>query len=197
MGLQVWKIGGSLLPLADLPERIVSLFERETPKAVVLVMGGGEKIRELENANPNPNGLKEHWAAIEIMRNNAEELVKALPGSRLTSGHCQLGKGLQVLDPLAFCLADHNRDGDYYLPENRGTRSDSIALRLAILQGASRLVLVKSKNFAAPGENPLPGLKGYFDPFFFQLLKARPPSLEILAINFRSLPLGNLIPIPL
>jgi aspartokinase-like uncharacterized kinase len=141
----VVKVGGSLFDRADLGPRLRDWLDRNTPRETIIVPGGGrmvDAIREFDRMH----GLGEevaHRMALQAMTATAELLSAVLPGSCIIDGP-DLAELLweqgrrPILDALAFCESDGT------LPHTWAVTSDSIAARLAVVAGATELVLLKS-----------------------------------------------------
>jgi aspartokinase-like uncharacterized kinase len=141
----VVKVGGSLFDRPDLGPRLRDWLDRNAPRETILVPGGGRMvnvIRELDHMH----GLGEevaHAMALRTMTATAELLVALVPDSCIIDGpdlaELVWEQGRRpILDALVFCESEGT------LPHTWAVTSDSIAARLAVVAGASELVLLKS-----------------------------------------------------
>jgi 5-(aminomethyl)-3-furanmethanol phosphate kinase len=145
----VVKVGGSLFDLPDLGPRLRRFLDERETSEVLLLPGGGitaNAVRQLDRWQ----GLGEehsHWLALRSMTLNAWFLAALLPNTAVIEGLNEYrdavtaGK-VPILDAHAFCQADELRPGR--LPHHWAVTSDSVALRVAAVFGARRLVLLKS-----------------------------------------------------
>jgi len=160
MGFAVWKLGGSLLDLPDLAERIGRLHaERSPPLPVVLIAGGGvfaDAVRQMDQVH-RLDPLKTHYLALDAMRLSAS-LVASLLGRTVVADAAtqkaaveqwNQGRGeaaiqvWDVIDGWNARLPDiQQRCGE--IPADWRLTSDSIAGALAAYWGADELVLLKS-----------------------------------------------------
>ncbi|MBA4063774.1 MAG: uridylate kinase [Isosphaera sp.] len=129
----VVKVGGSLFDHPRLGPGLRAYLAALAPADVLLVPGGGpvaDAVRQLDRAH----GLGEeaaHWLALRALAVTAA-FLRALP----------FGSRLNVLDCFAFAAEDEGRPGA--LPHTWDVTTDSIAARVAVVNRADRLVLLKS-----------------------------------------------------
>jgi len=139
----VVKVGGSLFDWPELGPRLRQFIATLAPRPVLLVPGGGsltEAIREWDATH----GLGEeasHWMALRTLTTSAALLEVLVPGA-------------EVIDPFRFAREDEAHVGR--LPHSWDATSDSFAARIAVVRGASRLILLKSADppeqwWRAPG----------------------------------------------
>lgn len=144
----VIKIGGSLLEMPGLPERIAAWLEADLPLATAFVVGGGavaDHVRRFDAAH----GLGEqtgHWMAVRAMALNTALLASMLPGLELVGSPAEAGeawkRGRAVLvQPLDWLREDERAGAP--VPHRWTFTSDSIAAHVAHRLGARRLVLAK------------------------------------------------------
>lgn len=144
----VVRIGGSLLDLPDLRRRLTS-FLMTLGGRVLCIVGGGSEVDQLRarHQRGDLSTSDAHWAAIDVMGQNAIRLAPLLPGGfladNLDMARSRLErneKGVVFLDPSA----DLRRDAGRTLPIGWEVTSDSIAGWVADRMGADRLILLKS-----------------------------------------------------
>jgi aspartokinase-like uncharacterized kinase len=186
----VVKVGGSLYDLPQLGPALGQWVEKEGigPRAL-FVPGGGpivEACRSIDRAQ-SLGDENSHWLALEALILSARILAWIMPGGavvrELAACSSLWDKGrIPILDPLAFALADEGKPGS--LPHSWDVTSDSIACRVAIVAGASRLILLKSVTIPEGIDWAEAGRRGYVDPCFHIVL-AQASGIEVRAINFR------------
>ncbi len=160
MGFAVWKLGGSLLDLPDLGERIVRLHAERSPEMpVVIIPGGGifaDSVREMDRLH-RLDPLDSHHLALDAMRLSAS-LVAALlqqtpicdlEEQKTTIQACSSGQSKpatevwNVIDSWHMLLSELEQTCGP-LPRDWRLTSDSIAAALAAYWRADELVLLKS-----------------------------------------------------
>lgn len=191
----VVKVGGSLYDLPDLGPRLGQWLSELDTSNVVLVPGGGpaaDVVHDLDRRH----GLGEeaaHWLALHALILNAHFLARLLTAKKpvVTGEEAALpalwrqGK-LPILDAYAFSQADDHQPER--LPHRWEVTSDSVAARLAMVTQARRLILLKSVAIPPHLDWQEAGTQGFVDRHFGLLLQARgakPPDLEVQALNFR------------
>lgn len=193
MTLTVIKVGGSLFDLPDLGGRLRALLSELKDRNVLIVPGGGaaaDVIRELDRIHQLGEEAS-HWLAIGAMSQNARflhvlmpelpivDMIPLIPGDRSTSTlglHC-------VLDAQPFFRADEARVD--HLPHRWDVTSDSLAVRVAHLGGASELILLKS--VAWKGSNWAETTRaGIADGYFPEAM--RRVDLGVRVVNLRTVP---------
>lgn len=190
--LIVAKVGGSLYDLPDLGVRLRTWLAAEGDARVLLVPGGGptaDVVRELDRVH----GLGEqraHWLALRSVTLNAHFLLELVSGSVLVPHPTEWPTGVRVgvLDAHAFARRDEGQPGS--LPHTWDVTSDSVAARVAVVSGASELILFKSTHI--PEGLSWSGLAetGMIDQHFKDILRA--DNLHVRFVNLRrSLTLPN------
>ena len=178
MNVTVIKIGGSLLSLPNLPERLRRLIADFKDDRVLLVVGGGaaaDVVRQWDQIHElSPE--QSHWLAIDSLSLTARLLAELLAEVRVVSCHedaeaCWIAGHWPVLEPRTFLRSFEALHGPE-LPRSWTVTSDSIAAWLAIHWPAQRLVLVKSVDLSHTTETD-----GAVDEFFSSLLP-RLPNVE-------------------
>ncbi|MBN1851324.1 MAG: hypothetical protein JW829_01320 [Pirellulales bacterium] len=197
---RILKVGGSLLDLPDLPERLQAWLARQGPARNVLVAGGGplvDTLRKMNGMRPIADEIS-HWLAIDLMDVAARVLAAWMPGIPLISrifstteatsrclterpgGPCALHIAWQSLDAQTVILApgimlrdvEPNSPG-VKLPKSWAVTSDSIAARLAVLMGFPELVLFKSVTAPSDRRDDAAWSQlGYVDRFFPRIAKS-------------------------
>jgi aspartokinase-like uncharacterized kinase len=186
VGLHVVKVSGSLYDLPDLGTRLrrflASLNDPRADSLDCLIVPGGGATADAIRAFDRDQRLgpeASHWLALRACALNAHFLACLLPGARIVGG-LEAFRGMAVLDPFAFALADEAEVG--CLPHHWDATSDSVAARVAVVARAE-LVLLKSVPrpegdwFAAAAE-------GYVDPVFPQIVRAA--RLRVRAVDLRA-----------
>jgi len=160
MSLVIYKLGGSLLTLADLDRRLTSLLEAQLPLSPAssasrpfdraLLVGGGsaaDLVRDWDKRH-KLGAERAHDLALGAMTLNARFINSLLTNSEFVSRSssirpaCARGS-IVVLDPVAT-LAEAERRAGERLPRSWNVTSDSIAAFLAIQFRAAALVLMTS-----------------------------------------------------
>ena len=167
----VVKVGGSLLTLPDLPDRL-DVLRGEMPGHWLAIIGGGDLADQVRLADREV-GLPDeaaHWLAIRAMTIQANRFSAALNDWTIArsieacpnlwrQGH------VAILEPLYFAMWDETAS-DAPLPHAWGVTSDSLAARVAIQAKAAQLLLLKSADL--PEENNVPAAvdAGLIDAYF-------------------------------
>lgn len=185
MKCNVIKVGGSLLDISDLTQKLSSLITTLQPSCTVVVVGGGKKVKKIEQAKPNDSSQSEHWDSLQILTQNAIELKSYFDHSLLIGESIKKTVGLFFLDAHEFCKTDNNANEEPFLPQTRDVRSDTVALRFAHRFDFSELYLLKSIDFPdvktwEDASNLL-----YVDPFFYKLFNSKKKNPTIHAFNLR------------
>jgi aspartokinase-like uncharacterized kinase len=128
-----------------------------------------------------------HWLALRAMSLNAHVLADLLPGTVVQglaerwdaweAGH------VPILDAHAFARADEGRPG--CLPHRWTITADSVAARVAVVAGASRLALLKSVSIPAGIDWREAAERGWVDEFFGEVIETSGGSLIVEAVNLR------------
>lgn len=150
MQVTLYKLGGSLLQLPDLADRLQSLLDRQQPERAVLIVGGGE-VADVVRAWHERFDLTEeaaHWLAIQSLNLNNQLLLQLLPATRLVTTPAECidlwPAGITpVLNVEAYLRREEDKS-NIKLPHCWQTTSDSIAAWIAMHWPADKLVLLKS-----------------------------------------------------
>jgi hypothetical protein len=169
--LRLIKLGGSLLELDDLTDRLRRWLAIDPDAMHVLVVGGGREanlVRERDQRHELSES-EAHWMAIGAMELNSRALAAKLPEARWLDriGDARrIAEPLGILNPLSFLLHDDPRHPLGGLPAGWSVTSDSIAARAAEMAGASELVLLKSAFPPKQATREQLAAVGYVDAFF-------------------------------
>ena len=184
----VIKLGGSLLELPDLPERLGNFLADFSRPRPVLLCGGGsivEQIRAWDRAyaiGEEPS----HWIAVRALTITALVTERILPGVE----HVETIEALQVawhrgrvplLDPYRFLL-DIDECSHDPLPRRGRVTSDSIGARMAVTLGAPELILLKSITPTEGLSFEEAAVQGIVDPHFPQVAQTIP---RVVIVNLR------------
>jgi 5-(aminomethyl)-3-furanmethanol phosphate kinase len=186
----VAKVGGSLLDVPDLRDRLRRWLAGLGTARVLLVPGGGafaDVVRQLDRTYAL-GGAASHWLALKTVDLNGEVLNCLLgqrPGAARTEELARFweAKAVPVLGIIQFALVDKDRPDT--LPANWTVSSDSIAARIATVTGARRLVLLKSTDLPAGIDWEEAGRLGYVDGYFATAVRQR-PGLAVEWVNLRA-----------
>lgn len=178
----VVKVGGSLFDIPRLGERLREWLAGLDADQILLVPGGGptaDAVRALDRSQ-ELGDEKAHWLALEALRLNAHFLANLLPGAAVVADLAQGCGRLWVVDCVAFAAADEGRPG--CLPHSWDVTSDSIAARVAVVGGATELVVLKSVDIPDGTRWEEAGRVGWVDPYFGRAVAS---GLAVRAVNFR------------
>lgn len=144
------KVGGSLLTLPDLAERLQALFTALEADQILVICGGGQAADAVRNWD-RIHGLSDqasHWLAIDSLAVTASLLVEVLPRAALARSR-QVADSMGSAGTVAVLVprpileelddATHQR-----LPVGWDCTSDSIAAWIATQWDVESLVLAKS-----------------------------------------------------
>lgn len=140
--LTVFKVGGSLFDLPDLPERLASHFSQHRS---VVIFGGGSPVDRLRDQASQGvlDNADAHWQAIDLMSFSAQRQSKRWPEMPVVKSIEELS--VQVAGTAVFDVTyELQRDAGKTLPIGWQVTSDSIAAWLAQRISAADLILVKS-----------------------------------------------------
>lgn len=171
--LIVVKVGGSLYDHPALGPGLRTFLDSLGSPAL-LVPGGGDfadAVRKLD-AIHSLGEEAAHWLALAAMNAAGAFLRSLLATDRVA-----------ICDCLAFVLADDKHPD--HLPHSWQVTSDSIAARIAIVEGASRLILLKSVDVPAGLSWREAAERGWVDAHV-QTVKGI-DNLPVDVINFRRL----------
>ena len=147
----VLKLGGSLLAIPDLMNRLEAVICRLRPSPVLIVPGGGaaaDIIRDLdqklqlslEKAHRDAIAAMSHNAALLCRLNKSLRLVRNYEEALQVWSECHAA----VLDADSFLFSQPDNNTEDSLPASWDITSDSIAGWTARLWQADRIILAKS-----------------------------------------------------
>ncbi len=187
----VVKLGGSLLTLPDLTERLHAVVKLLHPQKILIVVGGGaavEVIRRLDNVC-GLTATQAHWDAIAAMALNSEILSRVsgcLPvvTNRLDAAAAWQQHDAILLNTTTF-LREEQTQHSRSLPESWSVTSDSIAAFVALHWPAQQVVLCKSCDLISPHFDRL-CQDGLLDDWFPNLLTPlHQSSIRLQWLNLR------------
>lgn len=170
----ILKLGGSLLDLPDLSERMVDLLARHPGVRPLFIAGGGaaaDVVREWDRTFSLGESAG-HALALQAMHLTASLLERILPRSRVIATVSDAmtswaGGEWPILDVAAWLNAsESHRDG---LPESWAVTSDSLSAWVATQWRADALWLLKSVDLPAGLSVSAASDQGLVDPFFPQI----------------------------
>lgn len=185
MKCNVIKVGGSLLDASDLTQKLSSLISTLQPSCTVVVVGGGKKVRKIEQTKVNSSSQSEHWDSLRIMTENSIALKSCFDHGVLIGASEVKSTGLFFLDAYEFCKNDCMPNGEPFLTQTRDVRSDTVALRFAHRFDFSELYLLKSVDFPDAKNWEDASNLFYVDPFFYKLFNSKKKNPAIHAVNMR------------
>lgn len=144
------KVGGSLLSLPDLGERLLAMFAVIPADHFMVVVGGGAAtnvVREWDTIHDLGEEIA-HWLAIDSLSLTARFVANILPNAALVSNRqtaeeCLRSGRVAVLDPRPI-IEELSPAADRQLPVGWGCTSDSITGWIASQWNADAVVLAKS-----------------------------------------------------
>lgn len=148
----VVKLGGSLLKLPDLQERLEQALVPLLQNTLLIVGGGpaADRVRQWDAVH-NLSASTAHWLAIRAMDFNREVVLKILPAAVAVRSRKEADSAWRNGDIPMLQVADWLRDVDETagksLPHSWDVTSDSIAAWIAIRWNAAGLLLLKSTDW--------------------------------------------------
>lgn len=192
--IRVVKVGGSLLDLPDLADRLRNWLAEQSPAHHVLIVGGGplvDQVRRWHAARPLTD-VAAHWMCVDLMTVTAHLLHDRLPEFTLVEDDRLLCQRVGERDCTIFGPAQWMRHSEpdipgTSLPASWEVTSDAIAGRMAVALDAEELVLMKSALPAESASLELCALSaaGYVDSILLQLAREIPP---YRLVDLRALP---------
>jgi hypothetical protein len=185
--VRVVKLGGSLLDLDQLSDRVGRWMEANPACPNVFLIGGGawaDAVRAAHRLH-QIDGLAAHWLCIRAMSVTAE-LVAAITHWPLVDDWRQPAHkppAVSVFECHRFLRDVEPALPGTPLPHGWHVTSDSIAARLAEVLGAEELVLLKSALPPAPPNLTSAADQNFVDPWFPTAARAL---RSIRIVNLRS-----------
>lgn len=191
---RVVKVGGSLLDLEDLPQRLAQWLATQRPAHQIVVVGGGPLVEPIREADVRHRlgEVTAHWMSVRAMSITAMWVRAILPDVRVCDRLEQLHPAGDTATLVVFDSYRFLRKEEPYLPGQRlaetwDVTSDSIAARLAIAASAAELVLLKSTLPEPPhGVGPW-SRQGIVDPYL-PTLAAEMPRLRLVNLRGERFP---------
>ena len=143
--VHIIKIGGSLLDLPQLPQRLNEVISQSDANSQLLITGGGQCANVVRqwDAIHHIGEQTCHWIAIRAMQFNTHLLATVLPDAAIISSKQQLQSGkVHLLDPFAWL--EREQQQGITIPHLWQFTSDSVAAHLAKQLQSPRLTLCKS-----------------------------------------------------
>jgi aspartokinase-like uncharacterized kinase len=144
----VFKLGGRLLDLPDLTERLRTLIQQTSAKPLLVVGGGAaaDLVRRWETIHCLDSSTT-HWLAIQAMEFNESLIESLLPEAVSVALQMEAERvwnqgGIALLNAFSWLKAEHESEAS--LPHSWDVTSDSIAAYAAIRFRAAGLMLLKS-----------------------------------------------------
>jgi 5-(aminomethyl)-3-furanmethanol phosphate kinase len=190
--LCVVKVGGSLLDLPDLGDRLRAWLATLPPDDIVVVVPGGGPTTDVIRTLDQRYRLGEersHWLALRALTLNAHILACLLPGARIIRQRIDaflIGSNLCLLDCHGFAGVDEHTAAGNPLPHQWDATSDSLAARVAVAWRSARLILLKSVTIPVTMSWADAGRAGLVDPLFPVVLSAAASPLEVSVVNLRT-----------
>ena len=185
MSVTVLKLGGSLLDLADLPDRLRAVFAKLDGDQPLLICGGGDAANVVRRWH-DAHGLDEeqsHLLAMESIRLNQRLLLTLMPELELVSNRAAAESAwtrgrVPLLDLMSFVSIEEaaHDTGVKPLPHTWNVTSDSLSAWVTIRWPASRLVLLKSVELPPIESLSQATEAGLVDDFFPALESELPPT---------------------
>jgi 5-(aminomethyl)-3-furanmethanol phosphate kinase len=179
----VLKIGGSLLELPNLLQRIDRILAGRDHHWLLLVGGGAaaDAVRRWDKEH-RLGDQQSHWLAVRAMQFNTHLLLALWPDLQLVGDEQGCVAAWRrckpaIVDPLAWLTHDQRQGID--VPHRWSFTSDSIAAHLARRVGAGGLTMLKSTLPKGPCTLQQAGILGIVDADF--------------ALTARELPLVELV----
>ena len=153
--LSILKLGGSLLSLPDVADRLISFVDQHQVANPAVVVGGGDAANlvrdwaqrfELSDSAAHDLALKAMTLNSELLSHLSDRFVLAdEPGGCGVLWRPEQIAVLQILPSVARLEAKLSKT--QHLPKSWDVTSDSIAAWLALYWNAERLYLLKSIDF--------------------------------------------------
>jgi aspartokinase-like uncharacterized kinase len=150
MDISALKLGGSLLDLDDLLQRLAVVRACCVTGPAFMIVGGAEAadvVRRFDRLY-QLGELAGHWLAVRAMQFNAHVVAAAIADSAIVRDERECAAAwhtnrLAIIDPLEWLRREEERG--ITIPHRWTFTSDSIAAHVAVRMKASRLIMLKSK----------------------------------------------------
>lgn len=196
----VFKLGGSLLTLPDLADRLRAVWAMWPGASILTVVGGGTAADVVRDWDAT-HGLGEeaaHWLAIEALELSARFMLHLVPELRFVRSQGQMQAAFYAGHPALLCAKCFVKwlDGQANaLPHVWEVTTDSIAAAVTRKWQGQELVLLKSCD--APASSAPNGLQqfvaeGGVDSYFPQAIEGVP---KISWVNLRRAPVEHRWPV--
>lgn len=194
----VFKLGGSLLSLPGLAERLSQALQPWKDARRLLVVGGGPVADFVKDMDTLHHFGEEagHWLAVRGLVFNSHLAASFLPRAKVVSSLSSCDEvwsncGLAILDTFEF-LRDDEKNSLQPLPHRWELTSDSIAARVAEAAGAAELVLLKSTSLQPGAGLEEAAQRGWVDPFFPRYA-LRIPHIRWINLRAEALSIATLV----
>ena len=155
MKISVLKLGGSLLDLPDLKDRLSEFLAQLQDRRPLLICGGGsaaDLVRHWDEIH-QLDATAAHWLAIAAMKLNERLLCQLIPDACLVSNQNAAQQAWEQHQIPVLC-AEHYLQATTSanfapLPASWDITSDSIAAWVTLTWPADELILLKSKDLPA------------------------------------------------
>ncbi len=170
------KVGGSLFDHPKLGPVLAEWLAIQSETKILLVAGGGRfanAVRQMDRIHKLGEEAS-HWAALASLAAPAAVLKAMLEPYNLP-------KELEFIDCLAFAQSDD--DKPMSLPHTWQVTTDSLAARIAVVHGCTRLVLLKSLEIPEGTSWDVAAKNGWIDEHFPTIANSATFLIEM--VNFR------------
>jgi aspartokinase-like uncharacterized kinase len=170
--IAVIKVGGSLLSLPQLPQRLTAIVRQIANRRPLIVCGGGASA-DIVRRWQSVHGISDeqaHWLALRAVSLNERLLVDLLPRATIAATCDELqavsSEGrIPILAAERFVCEEEPRDPDP-LPHDWSVTSDSIAAWVVRRLNGDRLVLLKSCDLPASISLEEAAARNFVDAYF-------------------------------
>ena len=173
--VRIVKLGGSLLDLADVQQRLCRWVADQPAMINAVVVGGGAaveslRLRDRADGSVHRDSADLHWLAVRLMNRNMRRMARGIPGAQtvwqVDAVRRAARGGLVFLDSLRILNRFDRSPHISSLPWDWSVTSDSIAAALAKLLAATELTLLKSTTPADCRDWRDAADQGYVDAYF-------------------------------
>lgn len=166
-----YKLGGSLLDLPDLADRLRQQWQARPDTSPLLIVGGGaaaDVVREWDRTFQLGEEAA-HWLAIDSLDLSAGLLSRLLPELQLVRNRKQMELAHAAGRPALLCVdcfVKWLETQPTRLPHRWDVTTDSIAAAVAVAWEARELVLLKSCDVSGQPSLHELAAQGMVDPYF-------------------------------